>query len=87
MTEETDGRVPIVNGSIIVAEAKWSEEAITIGLVNGKPFTMHRPLNQMAMKQLDVGMATALALHDRVQELETRLKSLEDRAIIRWGSL
>ena len=68
-----------MENSFIVTEAKWSEEAITIGLVNGKPFTMHRPLNQMAVKQLDVGTATALALHDRVQELEARLDRLEGK--------
>ncbi len=77
MTAETEGMIPIVNGSFTVESAKWSEEEITIGLVNGKPFTMRRPLNEMAIKQLDVGTATALALHDRVQELETRLDELE----------
>ncbi|TEU11355.1 MAG: hypothetical protein E3J21_23835 [Anaerolineales bacterium] len=64
-------------GSFIAESAEWSDELITIGMINGKPFTMNRPLNEVAMKQLDVGSATALALHDRVQELERRLEKLE----------
>ena len=86
MTEEADALLvdgvkwSDKGGEIFVTqEAKWSDEPITIGLVNGKPFTMKRPLNEMAMKQLDVGTATALALHDRVQELEARLDRLEGK--------
>lgn len=73
----TDEFMTLGEDSFVVEAAKWSDESITIGLVNGKPFTMKRPLNEVAMKQLDVGSATALALHDRVQELERRLERLE----------
>jgi len=61
---------------VMVDEAEWGEK-VTIGMINGKDFTMRRPMNDAAMRELSVAAATALALYDRLVEAEKRLAALE----------
>jgi xanthine/CO dehydrogenase XdhC/CoxF family maturation factor len=79
-TGDTGSLTVNANAEILVTgeEAEWGER-ISFGMFLGEQQWILRPLNMTAAKTMDSSHLVAIMLHDRVQELEARLKALENR--------
>lgn len=74
------------NNAFVVEEPEWGEK-IVLGDLFGREQYVSRPMNQTAVNSISRDVVLAIMLHDKIGELEARLKRLEDRAVTSPESL